>query len=166
MTCYDPNIRKCCGNGYGTTCGINEFCCDDGSCVSERCKTIDGQDCSQSNNSFCGGCALDDSDCGWQANAKIYEGGKEKICNPHGCPGDCDSGKTKLCYTEYPCMLLGVFYLFEECSTFVPQPPPLPPMPTLPTCISVFPIPTTCWPCWHHEAYGQSHRVRDHSCLR
>jgi len=32
LTCYDPSTQKCCNDGIGTVCNIDEPCCDDGTC--------------------------------------------------------------------------------------------------------------------------------------
>ena len=184
ITCYDPLTKKCCNDGlgtycdfdraccYGTCCPIGQECCDGLTCynpltqkccndgmgtIKEKCQIIDGDSCSGLTLEFCSGCALNNKDCSWHSNTIVYEGGKEKICNPKGCDGDCNDDSQKLCYKEYPCRPFGYIPL-HVCTVLETDPPGL----DLPHC-ELGGLPSNkCYICT--EGTPLEHYVQNESC--
>jgi len=144
-------------------CTFGQKCCND-VCYDE-CDTITGEDCSGSGWDgviVCDGCAMmNDTDCGWQGPARDYEGGWEIKCSPRGCDGDCDDG-TKLCYTEYTCIVIDFGALFNECSATCGEYPIL--YPCDPHCASTLPFPNRCYWCINDEENGDPHMVDNDTC--
>jgi hypothetical protein len=175
--CCDPELCERCFYNLNNEM-VCEVCGDDPSYIccpripgitpepycTKKCKITDGEDCDKLSTPM-EGCAMNDTDCSYQSDARIYEGGDEKICNPTGCPGDCHND-TKVCYTDYPYVKSVVPYLCEECSGWEPPADPgMPPTPCWPfCCISTFPIPSKCYPCIFDFDHPDPHMVQNNSC--
>jgi len=99
----------------------------------------------------CTGCTVGGS-CNYLPDARVYKGGKEKKCNPRGCPGQCNDD-TKICYTDYPCTKASAPWLFHVCTGMV-----------IPTCQSVAPVPMLCYPCIYDVANRVEHWVDNDAC--
>ncbi len=160
--CKPENCEEC--NDVTHSCEVcggdpNQVCCD-GTCK-PKCKLVDGDDCSGPIPTFCSGCSVPDVGCSWNSLTVIYEGGKEKKCNPEGCEGDCYED-IKLCYTEYICTSFEWPLPLAFCTGAYVDPGggigigPL-------HCEST-PVPSLCYICAENENYPIRHWVLNESC--
>jgi hypothetical protein len=118
-----------------------------------------GESCSGS-PTFCDGCPLGSSGCSWQANSKIYAGGTETVCSG-GCDGECSIAVT-VCYTEYPCIPMGLPMPLSYCSTYCLDSEGIP-FPCDPHCDQSYP-PFTCDQCIGDDLNPLKHTTFNDFC--
>lgn len=146
LTCYNPYTKRCCGDGTG---------CDETNC--EICKIIEaGIDCATT-------CTVGGPGgiCGEPSEIR-YSNVIEKICDPEGCPGDCNHD-THWCWKKYQCVGTEDYMSFATCSNIkMVGGYPI----TLPyyECFNTVPFPGRCYSCAAADEPSDTHYVDNDSC--
>ncbi|MCK5473554.1 MAG: hypothetical protein KAI59_05930, partial [Planctomycetes bacterium] len=102
-TIYNYYTQKCCGDGDGTICDINEFCCDGTCCDPCNCESCVDDECKV---------------CGGDPNKVCCDGTccNKPCCNSWDCE-DCNNGNCE------PCLRKASDYEeLQQCSNVVSDP--------------------------------------------